>query len=38
MELRAVEDDELGVDAFSSQRLDVRPRNPRDVDRAVDNA
>ena len=34
----AVEDDERCVDAALSQRLDVRPRDPGGVDRAVDDA
>ena len=38
VELVAVEDDELRVDAARAQRLDVRPRHARRVDRAVDDA
>ena len=34
----AIEDDELGLDSTGAQRLDVRPRDPCGVDRAVGDA
>ncbi len=36
MELLALDDDEPGVDALAAQRLHVRPRDPRHVQRGVD--
>ena len=38
VQLRAVEDDEPGVDAAPPERLNVRPRDPGHVDRAVGHA
>jgi hypothetical protein len=38
MEAVTVEDHQLGVDAAPPERLDVRPRHTRRVDRAVDDA
>jgi len=38
VELVAVEDDEPCIDASAAERVHVRPRHPRRVDRAVDDA